>query len=73
MTKSPTRSKSLLSQAADDGFHPLLPDVGVNLRGGDALMTEQGLDVHQFRARVEQVYTTTRIGLEGKRSKPIIS
>ena len=36
-------------------LHPFLPDVGVNLGGADALVTEQGLDVHQFRARVEQV------------------
>ena len=36
-------------------LHPLLSDVGVNLGGGDALMTEQRLDVHQFGPGVEQV------------------
>jgi hypothetical protein len=36
-------------------LHPLLPDVGVNLGGGDALVAEQGLDVHQFGPGVEQV------------------
>ena len=29
-------------------LHPLLPDVGINLRGGDALMAEPGLEVHPF-------------------------
>ncbi len=29
--------------------------MGIHRGGGDALVAEQGLDVHQFRARVEQV------------------
>ena len=36
-------------------LHPFLADVGVNLGGGDALVAEQGLDVHQLRPGVEQV------------------
>ena len=36
-------------------LHPLLPDVGVNLGGGDGLMAEQRLDIHQFGPGVEQV------------------
>lgn len=36
-------------------FHPLLPHVGVNPGGGDALVAEQGLDVHPFRPGVERV------------------
>ena len=36
-------------------LHPLLSDVGVNLRGGDALVAQERLDVHQLRAGVEQV------------------
>jgi hypothetical protein len=35
--------------------HPLLPDVGVNLGGGDALVAEQGLDVHQVGPGVEEI------------------
>jgi hypothetical protein len=27
--------------------HAVLPDVGVNLGGGDGLMAQQGLDIHQ--------------------------
>ena len=36
-------------------LHAFLPDIGINLGGGDALVAQQGLDVHQFRAGVEQV------------------
>ena len=36
-------------------LHPLLPHVGVNLGGGDRLMAQQGLDVHQLRPGVEQI------------------
>ena len=43
------------SQPPHHLLHPLLPDVGVNLGGADALMAQQGLDVHQFRPGVEQV------------------
>ena len=34
--------------------------MGVNLRRGDALMAEQGLDVHPFSASVEQVRGVSR-------------
>jgi hypothetical protein len=36
-------------------LHPFLPHVGVNLGGGDALVTQQGLDVHQFGPSVQEV------------------
>jgi hypothetical protein len=29
------------------------PDMGINLGGGDALVTQQGLDVHPFRRQIE--------------------
>ena len=35
-----------LSQPRHPLLHPLLPDVGVNLGGADALVAEQGLEVH---------------------------
>ena len=41
-------SLNLRSQPRHHPLHPLLPDVGVNLGGGDALVAEQRLDVHQF-------------------------
>ncbi len=40
------------SQPPHHLLHPHLPDVGVNLRGADALMAQQGLDVDQVRAGV---------------------
>jgi len=43
------------SQPPHHLLHPLLPDVGVNLGGTDALVPQQGLDVHQLRPGVEQV------------------
>ena len=43
------------SQPPHQLLHPLLPDVGVNLRRSDALVAEQGLDVHQLGPGVEQV------------------
>lgn len=36
-------------------LHPFLSHVGVNLRGGDAFMTEQRLDVDPFRSGIEQI------------------
>ena len=35
--------------------HPRLADVGVNLRGADALVPQQRLEVHPVRAGVEPV------------------
>ena len=46
---------TLRSQPCHHLLHPLLADVGVNPGGGDALVAEQGLDVHPFRPGVEQV------------------
>ena len=43
------------SQPPHPLLHPLLPDVGVNLGGGDGLMAEQRLDIHQLGPGVEQV------------------
>ena len=43
------------SQPPHHPLHPFLPHVGINLRGADALVAEQGLDVHPFRPGVEQV------------------
>ena len=43
------------SQPRHHLLHPVLPDVGVNLGGGDAFVAEQGLDVHPFRPGVERV------------------
>ena len=37
--------------------------MGVNLGGGDALVAEQGLDVHPFSARVEPVRGVSRAQL----------
>lgn len=36
-------------------LHPLLPDVGVNPGGGDALVAGHGLDVHPFGTGVQQM------------------
>ena len=47
-----------MSQLRHHLLHPLLPDIGVNLRRGDALVAEQGLDVHQFGPGVEPVSYT---------------
>jgi len=46
---------SLRSQSRHHPLHPFLPDVGVNRGGGDALVPQQRLNVHQFRPGVEQV------------------
>ena len=43
------------SQPRHHLLHPILPDVGVNLGGGDALVAEQGFDVHQLGPGVEEV------------------
>ena len=39
---------TLPSQPRHHLLHPLLADVGVNLGGGDALVAQQGFDVHQL-------------------------
>lgn len=43
------------SQPPHPLLHPLLPNVGVNLGGTDALVAEQRLNVHPFRPGVEEV------------------
>ena len=43
------------SQPRHPLLHPLLADVGVNLGGGDTLVAEQGLDVHQLGSGVKQI------------------
>ena len=46
-------------------LHPLLPDVGVNLCGGDALMAQERLDVHPFGPGVEPVGGVSRAQFMG--------
>lgn len=33
----------------------LLPDVGINLDGGDAIMAQERLDVHPFRPGIQEI------------------
>ncbi len=54
------------SQPRHHLLHPLLADVGVNLGGGDGLMTEQGLDVHQLGPGVEQIGRVSMAQLVGR-------
>ena len=50
----PSGDRALLTlQPPHHPLHPRLPDVGVNLGSSNALVTEQGLDVHQFGSGVE--------------------
>ena len=43
------------SQPPHHLLHPRLPDVGVNLGGAEALVAQQGLDIHQFGPGVEEI------------------
>ena len=43
------------SQPPHHPLHPFLPHVGINLRGADALVAEQGLEVHPFHPGVEPI------------------
>ena len=45
---------------------PRHPDVGVNLRGGDAFVPQQGLDVHPFGPGVEPVGGVSMTQLVGR-------
>ena len=53
---------TLHSQPRHHLLHPLLAHVGVNLGGGDALVAQQRLDIHQFRPGVEQVGGVSQVG-----------
>jgi hypothetical protein len=55
ITARSTQSLILGLQPPHHLLHPFLPDVGVNLGGADALVPQQGLDVHSLGPGVEQV------------------